>query len=116
MVAILTIIEYNECMNEIKNKDFLEETIKEQELLNISYKQSKQHKADRHLESFSDDLRNSIIKKVSSRNMIRPYTPDEERILREGLNENKEQSLHEVLLEGFKEEQLLRRLEEEEDD
>ena len=116
MVAILTDIEYNECMNEIKNKDFLEETIKEQELLNISYNQSKQHKADRHLESFSDDLRNSIIKKVSSRNMIRPYTPNEERILREGLNENKEQSLHEVLLEGFKEEQLLRRLEEEEDD
>ena len=116
MVAILTIVEYNECMNEIKDKDFLEETIKEQELLNISYKQSKQHKADRHLESFSDDLRNSIIKKVNSRNMIRPYTPDEERILREGLNENKEQSLHEVLLEGFKEEQLLRRLEEEEDD
>ena len=88
MVAILTIVEYNECMNEIKDKDF-EETIKEQELLNISYKQSKQNKADRHLESFSDDLRNSIIKKVNSRNMIRPYTPDEERILREGLNENK---------------------------
>mgnify|MGYP001062172111 FL=1 len=40
--------------------DFLEKTIKEQELLNISYKQSKQNKADRHLESFSDDLRNSI--------------------------------------------------------
>ena len=110
MVAILTIIEYNECMNEIKNKDFLEETIKEQELLNISYKQSKQHKADRHLESFSDDLRNSIIKKVSSKNMIRPYTPNEERILREGLNENKEQSLHEMAMEGFKEEQLLIRL------
>ena len=89
MVAILTIIEYNECMNEIKNKDFLEETIKEQELLNISYKQSKQNKADRHLESFSDDLRNSIIKKVSSKNMIRPYTPDEEEILRKGLSENK---------------------------
>jgi len=110
MVAILTIIEYNKCMNEIKNKDFLEETIKEQDLLNISYKQSKQNKADRHLESFSDDLRNSIIKKVSSKNMIRPYTPNEERILREGLNENKEQSLHEMAMEGFKEEQLLIRL------
>ena len=93
MVAILTIVEYNECMNEIKDKDF-EETIKEQELLNISYKQSKQNKADRHLESFSDDLRNSIIKKVSSKHMghscmIRPYTPDEEEILRKGLSENK---------------------------
>ena len=97
-------------MKKTENKDFLEETIKEQELLNISYKQSKQNKSDRHLESFSDDLRNSIIKKVNSKHMIRPYTPDEERILREGLNENKEQSLHEVLMEGFKEEQLLRRL------
>ena len=56
-------------MKKIKNKDFLEETIKEQELLNISYKQSKQNKSDRHLESFSDDLRNSIIKKVSSKHM-----------------------------------------------
>ena len=28
-------------------KDFLEETIKEQELLDISYKQSKQNKVDR---------------------------------------------------------------------
>ena len=73
-------------MNEIKDKDFLEETIKEQELLNISYKQSKQNKADRHLESFSDDLRNSIIKKVKK--MIRPYTPEEEEILRKGLKEN----------------------------
>ena len=82
-------------MNEIKNKDFLEETIKEQELLNISYKQSKQHKADRTMKD---------------KHMIRPYTPEEERILREGLNENKEQSTHEVLMEGFKEEQLLRRL------
>jgi len=66
--------------------DFLEETIKEQKLLDISYKQSKQNKADRHLESFSDDLRNSIIKKVKK--MIRPYTPEEEEILRKGLKEN----------------------------
>jgi len=29
------------------DKDFLEETIKEQELLDISYKQSKQNKVDR---------------------------------------------------------------------
>ena len=42
---------------------------------------------NRHLESFSDDLRNSIIKKVKSKNMIRPYTPEEEEILREGLKE-----------------------------
>ena len=66
--------------------DFLDETIKEQKLLDISFKQSKQNKADRHLESFSDDLRNSIIKKVKK--MIRPYTPEEEEILRKGLKEN----------------------------
>ena len=66
--------------------DSLEKTIEEQKLLDISYKQSKQNKADRHLESFSDDLRNSIIKKVKK--MIRPYTPEEEEILRKGLKEN----------------------------
>ena len=66
--------------------DFLEKTIEEQKLLDISYKQSKQNKADRHLESFSDDLRNSIIKKVKT--MIRPYTHKEEEILRKGLKEN----------------------------
>ena len=78
-----------------QNKDFLEETNKEQELLNISHRQSKQNKADRTMKD---------------KHMIRPYTPEEERILKEGLNENKEQSTHEVLMEGFKEEQLLRRL------
>ena len=66
--------------------DFLEKTIEEQKLLDISFNQSKQNKADRHLESFSDDLRNSIIKKVKK--MIRPYTPEEEEILRKGLKEN----------------------------
>ena len=79
-------------------KDFLEETNKEQELLDISHRQSKQNKADRTMKD---------------KHMIRPYTPEEERILKEGLNENKEQSLHEVLMEGFKEEQLLRRLNDE---
>ena len=77
------------------NKDFLEETNKEQELLDISHRQSKQNKADRTMKD---------------KHMIRPYTPEEERILKEGLNENKEQSTHEVLMEGFKEEQLLIRL------
>ena len=79
-------------------KDFLEEINKEQELLDISHRQSKQNKADRTMKD---------------KHMIRPYTPEEERILREGLNENKEQSTHEVLMEGFKEEQLLRRLNDE---
>ena len=68
--------------------DFLEKTIKEQELLNISYKQSKQNKADRHLESFSDDLRNSINKAIKAKTMIRQYTYEEEEILRKGLEES----------------------------
>jgi len=68
--------------------DFLEKTIKEQELLNISYKQSKQNKSDRHLESFSDDLRNSINKAIKAKPMIRQYTYEEEEILRKGLEES----------------------------
>ena len=55
-------------------KDFLEEITKEQKLLDIGLKQSKQNKEDR-----------------------------------------REKSLHEVLMEGFREEQEQRRLEEEEE-
>jgi hypothetical protein len=91
--------------------DFLEKVEIEKKELDESYKQSKQNKADRHLESFSDDLRNSIIKKVRSKNMIRPYTPEEEEILRKGLREDKK-TLHELAMEGFNEEQTLRRIEE----
>ena len=68
--------------------DFLEKTIEEQKLLDISYKQSKQNKADRHLESFSDDLRNSINKAIKAKTMIRQYTYEEEEILRKGLEES----------------------------
>jgi len=68
--------------------DFLEKTIKEQELININYKQSKQNKADRHLESFSDDLRNSINNAIKAKTMIRQYTYEEEEILRKGLEES----------------------------
>ena len=56
-------------------KDFLEETKKEQDILDIGLKQSKLNKEDR-----------------------------------------REKSLHEVLMEGFREEQRQRELEEEEDD
>ena len=56
-------------------KDFLEETKKEQDILDIGLKQSKLNKEDR-----------------------------------------KEKSLHEVLMEGFREEQRQRELEEEDDD
>ena len=55
-------------------KDFLEETKKEQDILDIGLKQSKLNKEDR-----------------------------------------REKSLHEVLMEGFREEQEQRRLEEEEE-
>ena len=67
--------------------DFLEKTIEEQKLLDISYKQSKQNKADRHLESFSDDLRNSINNAIKAKTMIRQYTYEEEEILRKGLED-----------------------------
>ena len=56
-------------------KDFLEETKKEQDILDIGLKQSKLNKEDR-----------------------------------------REKTLHELLMEGFREEQEQRRLEEEEDD
>jgi len=56
-------------------KDFLEEITKEQKLLDIGLKQSKQNKEDR-----------------------------------------REKSLHEVLMEGFREEQRQRELEEEDDE
>ena len=56
-------------------KDFLEETKKEQDILDIGLKQSKQNKEDR-----------------------------------------REKSLHEVLMEGFREEQEQRRLEEEDEE
>jgi len=58
-------------------KDFLEETKKEQDILDIGLKQSRLHKKERL---------------------------------------DREKSLHEVLMEGFREEQEQRRLEEEEDD
>ena len=56
-------------------KDFLEETKKEQDILDIGLKQSKQNKEDR-----------------------------------------REKTLHELLMEGFREEQEQRRLEEEEEE
>ena len=48
-------------------------------------------------------------------NMIRPFTFDEKKILWDGLYE-REKTTSEMLMEGFKEEQLLLKLEEEADD
>ena len=46
-------------------------------------------------------------------NMIRPFTFDEKKLLWDGLYE-REKTTSELLMEGFKEEQILRKLEEDE--
>ena len=48
-------------------------------------------------------------------NMIRPFTFDEKKLLWDGLREDNK-TTHELLMEGFNEEQTLRRIEEREDD
>ena len=72
MVAIITIIQYN---NRMKKKYFHEVIEEEEKILAIGLKQSKLNKEER-----------------------------------------REKSLHEVLMEGFREEQRQRELEEEDDD
>ena len=47
-------------------------------------------------------------------NMIRPFTFDEKKILWDGLYE-REKTTSDLLMEGFKEEQIIRKLEEEDD-
>ena len=47
--------------------DFLEQVEIEKKQLEESYKQSLQNKKERYLDSFSDDLKNSIIKKLEKR-------------------------------------------------
>ena len=47
--------------------DFLEHAEIEKKQLDESYKQSLQNKMERYLDSFSDDLKNSIIKKLKKR-------------------------------------------------
>jgi hypothetical protein len=47
--------------------DFLEQVEIEKKQLDESYKQSLQNKKERYLDSFSDDLKNSIIKKLKKR-------------------------------------------------
>lgn len=81
-------------------KDFLEQTIEEQKILDIGLKQSRLHKNERL---------------ARDKGMIRLFTPTEEQILRDGLNEDN-YSTHDILMMGFNEEQILRRIEEEEED
>jgi hypothetical protein len=65
--------------------------------------------------SLEESKRQTKQRREEGLNMIRPFTFDEKKILWDGLRE-KEKTLSELLNEGFKEEQILRKLEEEEDD
>ena len=65
--------------------------------------------------SLEESKRQTKERKEEGLNMIRPFTFDEKKLLWDGLYE-REKTLHEVLMEGFKEEQLLIKLEEEADD
>ena len=64
--------------------------------------------------SLEESKRQTKESKEEGLNMIRPFTFDEKKLLWDGLRK-KEQTLHEMAMEGFKEEQLLRRLEDDED-
>jgi hypothetical protein len=65
--------------------------------------------------SLEESKRQTKERKESGLNMIRPFTFDEKKMLWDGLREDKK-TTHDLLMEGFKEEQTLRRIEEREDD
>ena len=65
--------------------------------------------------SLEESKRQTKERKETSLNMIRPFTFDEKKMLWDGLYE-REKTLHEMAMEGFKEEQTLRRIEEREND
>ena len=65
--------------------------------------------------SLQESKRQTKERKEASLNMIRPFTFDEKKMLWDGLREDNK-TLHELLMEGFNEEQTLRRIEEREDD
>ena len=64
--------------------------------------------------SLEESKRQTKERKESGLNMIRPFTFDEKKMLWDGLRE-KEKTTSELLMKGFKEEQILRKLEEEDD-
>ena len=74
-------------------KDFLEKTLEDQKILDIGLKQSRQNKKER----------------------TDRFPTAEERWPRKGIVIEKEKTLHELLMEGFEEEQRQRELEEEDD-
>ena len=63
--------------------------------------------------SLEESKRQTKERRQEGLNMIRPFTFDEKKMLWDGLRE-KEKTTSELLMEGFKEEQILRKLEEEE--
>ena len=65
--------------------------------------------------SLEESKRQTKERKESGLNMIRPFAFDEKKMLWDGLREDNK-TTHELLMEGFNEEQTLRRIEEREDD
>ena len=64
--------------------------------------------------SLEESKRQTKERKESGLNMIRPFTFDEKKMLWDGLREDNK-TTHELLMEGFNEEQTLRRIEEREE-
>ena len=65
--------------------------------------------------SLEESKRQTKDRRNEGLNMIRPFTFDEKKMLWDGLREDNK-TTHELLMEGFNEEQTLRRIEEREDD
>ena len=63
--------------------------------------------------SLEESKRQTKDRRNEGLNMIRPFTFDEKKLLWDGLYE-REKTTSELLMEGFKEEQVLRRIEEKE--
>ena len=61
--------------------------------------------------SLEESKRQTKDRKEIGLNMIRPFTYDEKKLLWDGLREDNK-TLHEMAMEGFNEEQTLRRIEE----
>ena len=64
--------------------------------------------------SLEESKRQTKDRRNEGLNMIRPFTFDEKKLLWDGLYE-REKTTSELLMEGFKEEQIMRKLEEEND-
>ena len=64
--------------------------------------------------SLEESKRQTKDRRNEGLNMIRPFTFDEKKLLWDGLYE-REKTTSDLLMEGFKEEQIIRKLEEEDD-